>query len=111
SERGGPTLYMGELAPNQRYEVPSDARDPILLTGRPDVLRVQIGATIIPALGSSRRTISNVSLKAPALVEREAATKAAPASANAAEPAAGNARSGAANRDEASPAVATPATP
>lgn len=109
SERGGPTLYMGELAPNQRYEVPADAKDPVILTGRPDVLSARIGATVIPALGSARRTIVNVSLKAPALIEREAAMKAAASSAPAPAPA--DDRSGAANPDQASANVATPATP
>lgn len=107
SERGGPTLYMGELAPNQRYEVPADAKDPVILTGRPDVLQAQIGATVIPALGSARKTIVNVSLKARALIEREAAMKAAAVPA----PAAVSDRSAEANADQASANVATPATP
>lgn len=79
SEAGGPTLFMGELASGQRYPVPPDAKDPRLLTGRPQVLRTEIGNHVIPALGIGDRTISNVSLKGPALIEREAAMKAAAA--------------------------------
>jgi hypothetical protein len=101
SERDGPTLYMGELSRGQRYEVPADAKDPRLLTGRPDVVGAQIGSRVIPALGSARRTISGVSLKGAALIERETATAAA-AEAD---------RSAAANSDQASANVATPATP
>jgi len=101
SERDGPTLYMGELSRGQRYEVPADAKDPRLLTGRPDVVGAQIGSRVIPALGSARRTISGVSLKGPALIERETATAAA-AEAD---------RSAAANSDQASANVATPAIP
>jgi len=83
--------------------VPADAKDPRLLTGRPDVLSARIGSRSIPALGSARKTISNVSLKAPALIERDAAMQAATAEENA--------RSAAANANPASGNVATPANP
>lgn len=104
SERDGPTLFMGELSAGHSYAVPPDAKDPRLLTGRPDVLRAQIGTRTIPSLGSARRTISNVSLKGSALIEREAAQKAAQAVSTAD-------RSAAANTDQASANMATPAAP
>lgn len=108
SEKDGPTLYMGELKPGQSYEVPADAKDPRLLTGRPHVLSARIGARTIPALGSERKSISNVSLKGPALIERDTAMKAAE---NDAASAAGEAGSVPANADPASSNVATPVTP
>jgi cytoskeletal protein RodZ len=103
SERGGTTLYMGELAPGQRYEVPTNAKDPVLLTGRPHVLSAQVGAYRVASLGSAKRSISNVSLKGPALIEREAAMK--PALEEEAR------RSATANPDQATAPVATPSTP
>lgn len=113
SEAGGPTLFMGELAPGQSYDVPIDAKDPRLLTGRPDVLRARIGARVIPALGSAKKSISNVSLKGPALIEREAAIAAATTtttpSTSAQQPPAGGSAGG--NPDQPSGNVATPATP
>lgn len=73
SEKGGPTLFMGELAPGQTYPVPTDAKDPRLLTGRPQSLQARIGDRTLTALGEGERTIKDVSLKAPALLERAAA--------------------------------------
>ena len=118
SERDGPTLFMGELSPGQNYEVPANAKDPRLLTGRPHVLSARIGARVIPELGSAKRSISDVSLKGPALIERDAAMKAAEtdrsASVDAVPPSAVPAeadRSAPANANQASDIVATPATP
>jgi transcriptional regulator with XRE-family HTH domain len=121
SESGGPTLFMGELAPGQKYVVPADAKDPRLLTGRPQMLRTQVGAHVIPVLGSGDKTISNVSLKGPALIEREAAMSAAsaprpPISADTPQTApavgaASNEHSPPSNTDQPSDNMATPATP
>jgi len=108
SEKDGPTLYMGELKPGQTYEVPADAKDPRLLTGRPHVLSARIGARVIPALGTAKKSINDVSLKGPALIERDVAMKAAETSSIST---AGEAGSVPANADQASSNVATPATP
>jgi cytoskeleton protein RodZ len=119
SEKDGPTLFMGELTPGQNYEVPADAKDPRLLTGRPQVLSARIGARVIPELGSAKRSISNVSLKGPALIERDEAMKAAEADRSASvsatapptAPADAIDRSPPANANQASTTVATPAAP
>jgi len=108
----GPTLFMGQLAPGQSYQVPADAKDPRLLTGRPQVLRVQIGAREIPPLGKGDRTINNVSLKGPALIERSAASAAPPAPPSAALPSpAQPATAPPSHADQANGNVASPATP
>jgi transcriptional regulator with XRE-family HTH domain len=108
----GPTLFMGQLAPGQSYQVPADAKDPRLLTGRPQVLRVQIGAREIPPLGKGDRTINNVSLKGPALIERSAASAAPPAPPSAALPSpAQPATAPLSHADQANGNVASPATP
>ncbi len=73
SEKGGPTLFIGELAPGQRYEVPPTAKDPRLQTGRPQSLSVTIGPRTLVALGPPTMVIRDLSLKAPALIARDAA--------------------------------------
>ena len=108
----GPTLFMGQLAPGQSYQVPADAKDARLLTGRPQVLRVQVGAREIPPLGKGDRTISNVSLKGLALIERSAASAAPPAPPSAALPSpAQPATAPPSHADQANGNVASPATP
>jgi cytoskeletal protein RodZ len=59
---GGPRLYENTLKAGERFEVPATARQPQILTGRPDALRVTVGQTAIPPLGPPERTISDVSL-------------------------------------------------
>ncbi|MFW2831206.1 helix-turn-helix domain-containing protein [Sphingomonas sp. ID0503] len=78
---GATTLFMGTLAAGQRYDVPPTAADPMIRTGRPNVLNVTVGTQAIPALGPPERLVKDVSLKADALLARAAApvTPAAPA--------------------------------
>lgn len=76
-EKGGPTLFQGNMEPGQRYEVPSTATDPQLWTGRPQAIQVNVGATPIPPLGEPDRTIRDVSITREALLAR--ATPALPA--------------------------------
>lgn len=73
-ERGGKTLYMGELAEGQRYELPAGAVDPLIRTGRSEFLRVTIGGTAAPSLGPPASIISDVSLRPATLGTREPAT-------------------------------------
>jgi transcriptional regulator with XRE-family HTH domain len=70
SEKDGPTLFMGQMEPGQTYTVPAMAKDPRILTGRPQALRATVGARVIPALGTAKHSISDVSLKGPALIAR-----------------------------------------
>jgi cytoskeletal protein RodZ len=69
-ERGGTRLTERLMQPGERYEVPATATAPLLLTGRPNALRVTVGSTEIPALGPAEQTVSDVSLKAEDLVAR-----------------------------------------
>lgn len=68
SEKEGPTLFMGTLKAGDRYEVPIDATDPRLTTGRPQSLVANIGSRSIPSVDPRERTIRDVSLKATALL-------------------------------------------
>lgn len=78
SERGGATLFQGELASGQSYEVPATATAPVLRTGRPQAIRISVGTADAPAVGEVDRTVSNVSLLGPDLMRGPAATPAAP---------------------------------
>jgi cytoskeleton protein RodZ len=69
-EEGGRKLYEGTLRAGERYEVPPAASAPQILTGRPNALRVTVGATAIPPLGPPERTISDVSLRPADLLAR-----------------------------------------
>ncbi|WP_426265705.1 helix-turn-helix domain-containing protein [Sphingomonas sp. LHG3443-2] len=79
SERGGATLFQGELGSGQSYEVPASATAPVLRTGRPQSIRISVGTADAPAVGAPDRTVSNVSLLGPDLMRGPAATPAAPA--------------------------------
>lgn len=69
-EQGGRKLYEGTLRAGERYEVPAGAQAPQILTGRPNALRVSVGATVIPPLGPPEKTIADVSLRPADLVAR-----------------------------------------
>ena len=80
----GAKLIEKQLAPGETFAVPPTAVDPRLLTGRPEAVRVTVGTTVIPPLGTPAQTIRNVSLKADALLARPTApapAAAAPAAA------------------------------
>lgn len=69
-EAGGRKLYEGTLGAGERYEVPAAAASPQILTGRPNALRVSVGATAIPPLGPPEKTIVDVSLRPADLLAR-----------------------------------------
>lgn len=76
SERGGRTLFQGELAAGQSYEVPATAAAPVLRTGRPQSIRIAVGSATAPAVGAADTTVSNVSLAPADLLRGPAATPA-----------------------------------
>ena len=88
SQKGGSTLFSGTLQPNQTYTVPSTATAPVLKTGKPEALKVTVGAAVAPPVGPPATTVSNVSLLAVDLMKAPGAPQAAPAQA-APPPAAG----------------------
>jgi cytoskeleton protein RodZ len=69
----GTRLFEKEMAAGERYEVPADANNPQLLTGRPQALRVTVGSREIPPLGPADRTVADVPISAAALSARAAA--------------------------------------
>ena len=61
---GTAVLKQGQLAPGETFEVPSTALAPVLMTGKPEALRIRVGSADAPAVGQPGRTVSGVSLKA-----------------------------------------------
>jgi hypothetical protein len=88
SEKGGATLFSGTLQPGQTYAVPATATAPVLKTGKPEALRVNVGNQVAPPVGPAATTV-HVSLlpadlmksptAAPAPAEAPPAATAAPA--------------------------------
>ncbi|WP_197277115.1 RodZ domain-containing protein [Sphingomonas profundi] len=78
---GGERYIEKVLNPGEAFTVPATAKDPQILTGRPQAVRVTVGATVIPPLGTPERTIADVSLRPEALLARGAAPAPAPAAA------------------------------
>jgi cytoskeletal protein RodZ len=76
SERGGASLFQGELAAGQSYEVPATAAAPVLKTGRPESIRIAVGTADAPAVGPAATTIRDVSLLPADLMRGGAATPA-----------------------------------
>lgn len=61
---GGRTIYEGIMRPGDRYQVPATAQRPVLRTGRPQVVRLVVGARDLGPIEPVERTVSNVSLRA-----------------------------------------------
>jgi len=61
-EKGGATLFSGMLQPGQTYAVPPTAAAPLLKTGKPEALRINVGNAVAPAVGPAATTVNDVSL-------------------------------------------------
>jgi cytoskeleton protein RodZ len=79
SEKGGATLYSGTLQPGQTYAVPATATAPVLKTGKPEALRINVGNAVAPPVGPPATTVTNVSLLAADLMKAPSAQAQAPA--------------------------------
>jgi cytoskeletal protein RodZ len=69
SEKGGATLFSGMLQPGQTYAVPASASAPVLKTGKPEALRINVGGQIAPQVGAASTTVRDVSLLGPDLIK------------------------------------------
>lgn len=69
-DEDGERLFEKEMAVGEQYTVPADAKDPQILTGRPDALTVTIDGAVVPSLGPPARTIKDVGVSAAALLAR-----------------------------------------
>jgi cytoskeletal protein RodZ len=61
-ERGGVKLFEGVLSPGQTFQVPATSAAPLLRTGKPEALRITVGAQQAPAVGPAATTVRDVSL-------------------------------------------------
>lgn len=84
----GKRLFEKEMAAGERYDVPRDAREPMINVGRPESLQVSVNGSNVATLGPAGRAIKDVPISAEALLARgspggapsptPAATRAAP---------------------------------
>ncbi|CAM8648741.1 MULTISPECIES: helix-turn-helix domain-containing protein [Sphingobium] len=76
----GERLKDGLLKKGESFTLPSTAKGPMILTGRPQALSVTVGGKVMPPLGAADRTIADVPVSAEALLARgEAPAEAMPA--------------------------------
>jgi cytoskeleton protein RodZ len=89
SDKGGSTLFSGVLQPGQSYSVPATATAPMLKTGKPEALKINVGSQVAPAVGPAATTV-HVSLLPADLMKGPAAppAPARPTKARTAAPAA-----------------------
>ena len=69
SDGNGKRLFEKEMAAGERFDVPADATDPRVRTGRPDRIQVLINGSNVAPLGTGVQTI-NVPVSAQALQAR-----------------------------------------
>lgn len=85
---GNRQLVERILQPGEQFQVPADARQPVIVTSRPQVLRVMVGGQEVGRLGAREGRVDNVSLLASDLVQmiRGQGQQGQPAPGNAARP-------------------------
>ncbi|MCP1468794.1 cytoskeletal protein RodZ [Sphingobium sp. OAS761] len=66
----GERLKDGIMKKGESYTLPSNARNPMILTGRPQALAVTVGGKPVAPLGAADRTIADVPVSAAALLAR-----------------------------------------
>ena len=66
-------LFEKEMKAGERFAVPADANNPMIRTGRADLVSVTVRGREVAALGPAERTIKDVGVSAAALAARPAA--------------------------------------
>lgn len=67
-------LYENEMKAGDQYRIPLDAKNPMIVTGRPQALRVTIDGKPVAALGAADQTIVDVGVSAASLTARPASS-------------------------------------
>lgn len=80
-DEAGERLKDGLLKKGEGFTLPANARNPMILTGRPQALAITVGGRAIPPLGPPDRTVADVPVNAAALLARVAPAPAGTASA------------------------------
>lgn len=71
-------LFEKEMAKGERFVVPADANNPMIRTGRAQLIAVTINGSAVPTLGPAERTLKDVGISAAALLARTATPDTAP---------------------------------
>ena len=71
-DEAGERLKDGIMKKGESFTLPTNARNPMILTDRPQALTVTVGGKAVAPLGSPDRTISDVPVSAEALLARAA---------------------------------------
>ncbi|MEG3083229.1 DUF4115 domain-containing protein [Sphingomonas sp. PB2P12] len=66
------TLYLGTMKPGEKFDVPRDAKDPMINIGRADKLAVTLNGAAVPPLGTGERAVKDVHIGAAAIAARAA---------------------------------------
>lgn len=69
-EDGGERLFEAEMASGDKYELPADAVEPRINTGRPDAIGITIGGREVPKLSDQPVTMGDTPVSAAALLAR-----------------------------------------
>lgn len=69
-EDGGERLYEAQMESGDSFELPSDAVEPRINTGRPDAFAITIGGREVPKLSDEPVTMGNTPVSAAALLAR-----------------------------------------
>ena len=64
------TLFLGTMKPGDHFDVPADARGPMINVGRPDKLAVTLGDRPVAPLGDGSHAIKDVKVDAASLAGR-----------------------------------------
>ena len=70
-DAGNKPLFESEMVEGDIYSVPKDARNPMIVTGRPNAIAVTVGGKAVPPLGAPERTIVDVGISAASLLARK----------------------------------------
>ncbi len=77
-EEGGERLYEGVMEDGDTYEVPADAQDPRLNTGRPNIFRITIDGQSVPPISEDMVPVGDAPVSAQALLDRDTVLSGAP---------------------------------
>lgn len=63
-------LFEAEMKPGDSYNIPQDANKPMIVTGRPDKIKITLSGKQAPPLGDGSRTIADVGVSAADIAAR-----------------------------------------
>lgn len=81
-EQDGERLFEGVMEDGDTFEVPADASDPRINTGRPHLLTITIDGQSVPPLADEQVTLGDAQVSAAALLARADAASEAPTANN-----------------------------